>query len=290
MSADTENRVPTVRGWCTKEGGSHKSWKRRWFQTTPRFPLRLDYYTSDNCSTLKGSIDLGTVEDLKCTRVEDSNGKFRYGFQLVTNKRTWKLIADGENEGEYWKDAFTKIVDHVRETKGLPPLKKKKKSKHHHHHHKKDKKEKKESSSNTENVENQVQEDEDEEVAVAAAPPSKRGAKATSVTNSQPVKQPEPETEEEESAAEDEYYEEGEDDDVAVDPSEMFDLDIRECLPGEKYAVACEDYVGSSETELNIKRGQKIIIFDEGNNSGWLGAENKNGERGWVSVHFVQYL
>ncbi|ELP90175.1 hypothetical protein EIN_406390 [Entamoeba invadens IP1] len=348
MSFDVEeDSIPAVRGWVTKQGGGHKSWKKRWFQTTPRNPFRLDYYTNDSCTTLKGHIDMSQVTDMITTRNKDKDGSMRYGFQLVTEKRTWKLIVDGEEEGEYWRENFRKLINQVRKSKGLPPLERKKHSKHHEH---KDKKEKEKAKAepvstprdgfDTAPLPPQIQTTPiaapppppTSQFSVAAPPPPARNSVATSAPPPPPVQQrgyatvsvqqqappPPPvqqrggafaaapinqkvqEEEEyydeqgEEQYPEDQQYVEGEgeeeyeDDNIGDD--EIFDNDIRKCTPPEKYAVALHDYEASAETELSIQRGQKLIVFDDQDPEGWLGAETKDGTRGWVSAHFVKFI
>ncbi|EDR23222.1 hypothetical protein EDI_255140 [Entamoeba dispar SAW760] len=342
MSFDIdEDSIPAIRGWVTKQGGSHKSWKKRWFQTTPRNPFRLDYYTNDSCSSLKGHIDMSQVTDMITTRNKDKDGSMRYGFQLVTEKRTWKLIVEGEEDGEYWKDSFRKLINQVRKSKGLPPLERKKHDtgKRHHHHRDKKKEEKKKNTAPSSTPVTPVNAvppppapvtvtttSNSTGVVVAAPPPpppSKISIAAPPpppVTNySKPIQQePEQPQEEqtdqqekqynqeeeqygqqEEQYEQDEQYdqeEEGEysdeeydeDDDIA--PEEIYDNEIRACVPPEKYAVALHDYDASTDTELSIKRGQKIIIFDDSDPEGWLGAETIDGSRGWVSSHYVKIL
>ena len=50
------------------------------------------------------------------------------------------------------------------------------------------------------------------------------------------------------------------------------------------------EYESTTETELSIARGQQLIIFDDSDPDGWLGAESKDGTRGWVSAHFVKFI
>ncbi|EMS15917.1 variant sh3 domain containing protein [Entamoeba histolytica HM-3:IMSS] len=303
MSFDIdEDSIPAIRGWVTKQGGSHKSWKKRWFQTTPRNPFRLDYYTNDSCSSLKGHIDMSQVTDMITTRNKDKDGSMRYGFQLVTEKRTWKLIVEGEEDGEYWKDSFRKLINQVRKSKGLPPLERKKHDtgKRHHHHHDKKKEEKKKTTTTSSTPVTPVN--------AAPPPPTPITVTTTSNPTTEPEQQEDSEKQQEEEQydqqdeqydQQDEQYdqeEEGEysdeeydeDDDIA--PEEIYDNEIRACVPPEKYAVALHDYDSSTETELSIKRGQKIIIFDDSDPEGWLGAETIDGSRGWVSSHYVKIL
>lgn len=325
MSYDDDEGIPAIRGWITKQGGSHKSWKKRWIQTTPRNPFRLDYYTNDSCSTLKGHIDMSGVTDMITTRSKDKDDKMRYGFQLVTEKRTWKIIVEGETDGEYFRDAFRRLINQVRKSKGLPPLekKKKKKSKSKHHSSKKrdDKKTSKPSPAAAPSAPKKapVKAGSGQGIAVAAPPPTKSVATQTQTVAAAPpppivpVAAPPPPPpvvplpvheeedddddqnyenvdeevfEGEEEVYDDDYEEEGDD----IDESEYFDTDIRECEEGERYAVVLHQYDSTTETELSVQRGQKLIIFDDSDPDGWLGAETRDGERGWVSAHFVKFI
>ncbi|KAL7716960.1 Variant sh3 domain containing protein [Entamoeba marina] len=338
MSIDIdEDSIPAVRGWVTKQGGSHKSWKKRWFQTTPRFPFRLDYYTNDSCTNLKGHIVMSDVTDMITTRSRDKDDNLRYGFQLVTEKRTWKLIVEGEEDGEYWRESFRKLINHVRKSKGLPPLERKK----HRKHHKKGKKKSKDKAKETPQNAPQQQSTPISDVNPAAAPPpaapaapsfpvantipvnaapppppSRSSAIAvaaappppvprvsytqqeTQVDNTQQQEYDEQEYDEqgydenaeyEEEFIDDDYEDEDEGDDIS--PEEMFDTDIRALADDtEKYAVALHEYISQTETELTVYRGQKLVIFDDSDEGGWLGAETINGTRGWVSAHYVKFL
>ena len=403
--ADTDE-APILRGWAEKQGGSHKSWKKRYFQTSQRFPFRLDYFTNDKCTTMKGYIDLTGVSDMVVTKnIDTKTNKMRYGFQLVTEKRTWKIIVEGEEEAEQWKENFRKLINQVRKSKGLPPLPSGKHHHHHHHHHHHDKDKKSAPKEAPKEAPKPKEDAAAAQITAAAPPPPPSRISATaapppppsriSVTaapppppsratttaatlpptgirttatavpqfNTQPQASPRlsgvapppptgirtaatavpqlkpessttslssqfemetprsnsgdenedyfPENEEGayegeaegeveggvEGEAEGEYDEEGEYDDEdyeeeaeEVKPEEMTDLDIRELAEGEKYAVALHDYEGGSETELTIARGQKLIIFDDSDPDGWLGAEKKDGTRGWVSAHYVQFI
>jgi len=85
-------------GWLTKEGGSFKSWKKRWFVLKD---CELSYYKQKG-DELLGTISLATSGTTQATdRKKKANG-----FEIPTPSRTFYLSAETENERKEWIDAI----------------------------------------------------------------------------------------------------------------------------------------------------------------------------------------
>jgi len=81
-------------GFLTKEGGSYKSWKRRWCVLKTG---NLIYSKSQ-----KGE-QLGTIPLVEATSIEVTNTKNKKCcFEIVTAKRTYYLCADSDAEKDSW--------------------------------------------------------------------------------------------------------------------------------------------------------------------------------------------
>ncbi|KAL7713250.1 SH3 domain-containing protein [Entamoeba marina] len=104
--------IPLVRGYLTRQDtGGTRGWSKRWYQNSYETPTILDCYQSEKATKASSKIDFSEVTDLRIvrTKAEDSNKK-RYGFQFKYGKHTHKLLTEGEEEGEYWRDAFNSLL------------------------------------------------------------------------------------------------------------------------------------------------------------------------------------
>lgn len=92
-------------GYLTKEGGSVKSWKRRWFVLKERGggqPLRLEYYKTEKASN--DSTPLGTINLEECSQITkvDSPQYKKNTFEISTPGRAYHMYADAEFDVEEW--------------------------------------------------------------------------------------------------------------------------------------------------------------------------------------------
>ncbi|EDR25893.1 hypothetical protein EDI_044490 [Entamoeba dispar SAW760] len=110
-STDVSFEVPLLRGYLTRRDpkGTH-SWSKLWYQNSFERPLILECFADEKSTKVVETINFKEVTDLKIvrTKAEDSTKK-RYGFQFKYGKHTQKLLTDGEEEGEYWRDGFTSL-------------------------------------------------------------------------------------------------------------------------------------------------------------------------------------
>jgi len=115
MSAATTDAVLILQGFMTKQGSLHKSWKKRWFCNSFEDPFTLSYYTDDTLKTLKGTVDLREVYHFRTKYDTKERGpKQRVGIALVTPSRTWKLIAVGSTNGDYWTQGLERLIHLAR--------------------------------------------------------------------------------------------------------------------------------------------------------------------------------
>jgi len=115
MSGSTTDAVLILQGFMTKQGSLHKSWKKRWFCNSFEDPFTLSYYTDDTLKTLKGTVDLREVYHFRTKYDTKERGpKQRVGIALVTPSRTWKLIAVGSTNGDYWTQGLERLIHLAR--------------------------------------------------------------------------------------------------------------------------------------------------------------------------------
>lgn len=106
-------------GWLTKEGGQHKSRKKRWFVLDGYF---LHYFKSDKDKVPAGSIDL---KSSKGTTILDPAGS-RWAFELITPERVYYIEADSEKLRNEWLEALEDTFALVKPSAGavavFPPI------------------------------------------------------------------------------------------------------------------------------------------------------------------------
>lgn len=95
-------------GWLYKEGGSVKSWKKRWFVLKKN---KLSYYTDTDCKDLKGSIALSVATVKEAPKFESKSKKvpderYSWFFEIVVSKRVYLISASSESERNKWIDAI----------------------------------------------------------------------------------------------------------------------------------------------------------------------------------------
>jgi len=115
MSGSNTDAVLILQGFMTKQGSLHKSWKKRWFCNSFEDPFTLSYYTDETLKTLKGTVDLREVYHFRTKYDSNERGpKQRVGIALVTPSRTWKLIAVGSTNGDYWTQGLERLIHLAR--------------------------------------------------------------------------------------------------------------------------------------------------------------------------------
>eukprot|EP01102_Stenamoeba_stenopodia_P011756 TRINITY_DN362_c3_g5_i1.p1 TRINITY_DN362_c3_g5~~TRINITY_DN362_c3_g5_i1.p1 ORF type:complete len:557 (-),score=160.28 TRINITY_DN362_c3_g5_i1:134-1804(-) len=100
----------TLEGYLSKqdEKAIIKGWKKRWFSAND-IDFKMFYYKSsftsrDVYDQVAGNIDLTEVSEIKTS---SSN---KYGFDLTTPNRVWYLVANNEEEQNYWVSGLSQIL------------------------------------------------------------------------------------------------------------------------------------------------------------------------------------
>jgi serine/threonine protein kinase len=105
-------------GYLTKEGGSFKSWKKRWCVLKNG---ALHYSKSQNSSDL-GIIKLDKATDIKATEYK----KKKYCFQIQTPERVYFMQADLEKDRDSWVallvDARDRLQGQGKYVGTVPPV------------------------------------------------------------------------------------------------------------------------------------------------------------------------
>lgn len=99
MQQPTGEGVIVKQGWLEKEGGTYKSWKKRW--TVLTHPQTLTYYKK------KGGEKMGTVSLKGCGPIQECSYKNKKNcFHLVTEKRNYYFVADSPESAKSWLQAL----------------------------------------------------------------------------------------------------------------------------------------------------------------------------------------
>jgi len=94
-------------GWLTKQGGSFKSWKRRYFVLKAGV---IYYYKTEKDTVITGRIDLTSASSVK----EDSTKGKKYLFAVTTSKRTFYVQAEKQEDLQGWITAIEKSVHSLK--------------------------------------------------------------------------------------------------------------------------------------------------------------------------------
>lgn len=87
-------------GWLVKEGGSIKTWKKRWFVLKEGV---LSYFKKQGDTEPAGSIDMTTSSGVKSG---SDKGKHKVIFEIVTPSRTYAFSCETEDERKEWMEAL----------------------------------------------------------------------------------------------------------------------------------------------------------------------------------------
>jgi RAC serine/threonine-protein kinase len=96
----------TKSGWLIKEGGSNKSWLKRFVWLDSR---ALAYYTKEDKKKQKGEILLSDVQGVGFV---GDFGKHKYVFEIDTPGRLYHMKAPTKEESEDWVNTLKAILNH----------------------------------------------------------------------------------------------------------------------------------------------------------------------------------
>jgi hypothetical protein len=105
---------PDKEGFLTKQGGSIKTWRRRWFVLKAK---KLYYFKSKSDNEATGIIELEADSFVRDER--DKDKKRRFMFSVGTSRRVFFMHADTEQEMKGWIDAIKANIDTPT---GRPPI------------------------------------------------------------------------------------------------------------------------------------------------------------------------
>jgi len=113
----TSKPPTTFTGWLIKEGGSWKSWKKRYF-VLDREKKRLSYFKKETDKVAVGAIDLDT-----CSHIMSVDYKKKENvFQIQTPSRMWHMIADTPAERDEWVSQLNKTLESMHPTAPEPKV------------------------------------------------------------------------------------------------------------------------------------------------------------------------
>ncbi|KAF2068090.1 hypothetical protein CYY_010584, partial [Polysphondylium violaceum] len=93
-------------GWLTKQGGSIRTWRRRWFVLKGK---KLFYFKNKSDIEATGLIELEANSIVK--EEKDRDKKKKYMFTVATFKRTFFIYAETEQDMKQWMDAIKRNID-----------------------------------------------------------------------------------------------------------------------------------------------------------------------------------
>jgi len=108
--------TPDKDGFLTKQGGSIKTWKRRWFV------LKGDtvyYYKNQKDPGQAGEIKLEATT--VCQSEPGMNKKKRYYFSIGTPNRVFLIYSDSEENTQQWVKKLSAAIDNVANPKKDEP-------------------------------------------------------------------------------------------------------------------------------------------------------------------------
>ena len=102
--------VPEHEGWMTKQGGSFKSWKRRWFILKGN---TLYYFKASRPETeMQGCIELTPASFVKPQPKHGKQQAFAVGSQQ--QKRIFFMYADQDSESVSWMKSINAAIDRLK--------------------------------------------------------------------------------------------------------------------------------------------------------------------------------
>ena len=91
-------------GWCKKQGGVVKNWKRRYFVLTPS---EVTYYEKEPPSKALGVIAITNVTKVSV----DPDPKHTFGFLIQSSKRTYYISAETAAERDSWVSSISQVIN-----------------------------------------------------------------------------------------------------------------------------------------------------------------------------------
>jgi len=101
-------------GFLTKQGGSIRTWKRRWFVLKG---MKIYYFKTRNDLEAKGIIELEPDSFVK----DEKDKKKRFMFSVGTSRRVFFIVADNEKDMLSWIDSIKRNIDGNAPTNNPPP-------------------------------------------------------------------------------------------------------------------------------------------------------------------------
>eukprot|EP00727_Mastigamoeba_balamuthi_P014477 m51a1_g9654 hypothetical protein (206) ;mRNA; f:1192652-1193515 len=99
-------------GWCTKQGGSVKTWKKRWFVLSGN---RLYYFKSKTDAEERGYIELAGTSRVKDVSGSVKNHSWLFSIEALSKKgaRTFLVSPGSLQEVSDWVDAVQRNISAV---------------------------------------------------------------------------------------------------------------------------------------------------------------------------------
>lgn len=97
-------------GFLTKQGGSYKSWKRRWFRI---HESKLSYYHNVGDQKPIKTIDLIGAQ----VSLSKKSGNRQFMFEIKTPKRTYYLNASSDDDRTDWIKCLNRVINHYTKNK-----------------------------------------------------------------------------------------------------------------------------------------------------------------------------
>lgn len=101
-------RHASKEGWLTKQGGSVKTWHRRWCRIAGR---HLYYYRTNEESNPSGVVDLEGARVYTAMKAEKE-----FCFELWTPNRTYYFVADEEGDRNAWVESLKNHISTAIDT------------------------------------------------------------------------------------------------------------------------------------------------------------------------------
>ena len=100
---------PVFSGWLTKQGGSFKNWKRRYFILNDT--LLMYYYENEkNLNAPLGHVDLAQMLYVAPNNSFSNNSGYKYAIELKTSDRFWLFVTDTEQDRKMWLSVFEHVA------------------------------------------------------------------------------------------------------------------------------------------------------------------------------------
>eukprot|EP00768_Dysnectes_brevis_P007161 gnl/Dysnectes_brevis/5943_a8856_491.p1 GENE.gnl/Dysnectes_brevis/5943_a8856_491~~gnl/Dysnectes_brevis/5943_a8856_491.p1 ORF type:complete len:458 (-),score=30.77 gnl/Dysnectes_brevis/5943_a8856_491:22-1395(-) len=96
-----------IRGWLSKEGGSRKTWRKRYAVMSASDDYRIEYFTDQKCTKLKGTILPGGMTP----RHEKQPGRPHTMLLEHPGSRSWSLDLRTEQDRRRWHRALSAACD-----------------------------------------------------------------------------------------------------------------------------------------------------------------------------------